>query len=73
MASLQRAHAALSTHPAERMRAEVFRPTHTLPTRSLAEQVRSAICDLLRELLEWETLCKLGGAGALMTVTKAPP
>ena len=42
MASLQQAHATLSTTPAERMRAEVFRPSHTLPTMTLAELVRLA-------------------------------
>ncbi len=39
MASLQQAHATLSANPAERMRAEVFRPSHVLPTMTLAEQV----------------------------------
>ena len=42
MASLQQAHAALRTNPAERMRAEVFRPSHILPTMTLAELVRLA-------------------------------
>jgi len=40
MASLRQAAAALSMNPAEQIRATVFRPTHILPTVTLAEQVR---------------------------------
>jgi hypothetical protein len=40
MSALHQAAAALSVNPAEQMRASVFRPSHNLPTRTLAEQVR---------------------------------
>ena len=41
MASLQHAAAALRLDQAEQMRAAVFRPSHVLPTVTLAEQVHS--------------------------------
>ena len=40
MAALHQTAAALSVYPAEQMRASVFQPSHILPTRTLAEQVR---------------------------------
>ena len=42
MASLQQAAAALRLGQAEQMRAAVFRPSHILPTVTLAEQVRES-------------------------------
>ena len=41
MASLQQAAAALRLDQAEQMRAAVFRPSHVLPTVTLAEQVHT--------------------------------
>ena len=41
MASLQQAAAALGLNQAEQMRAAVFRPSHVLPTVTLAEQVHT--------------------------------
>ena len=50
MASLQQAAAALRLDQAEQMRAAVFRPSHILPTVSLAEQVHDLTSLLWRSV-----------------------
>ena len=59
MASLQQAAAALRLDQAEQMRAAVFRPSHALPTVTLAEQVHDLVW------LPWRSMTLPVGLGSV--------